>query len=192
MKAWSVCAEDATSYRSSVCLAAVTSPMPPSLQWGSTVLGSSETHIQTRWHSFGLLPTQSAWQAWGRGVPFFFSMLLNCVFIFAFFYWLPEKHAWTISLTRAVHWLACGNKGSSRREIDPTCNLMYWGLWFSCCLLRFTWWYQPCLVTSLSVLHAVCSCAFSGSSKLHDALMSLMLGSLCWPGSVYGCFCSFV
>lgn len=31
-------------------------------------------------------------------------------------------------------------------------------------------------------------CLFSGSSKLHDALMSLMLGSLCWPGSVHGFF----
>lgn len=130
-----------------------------------------------------------------RCLFFFFNVTklrFGFLLFFFFFYWLAEKHAWAISLTRAVHWLACGNKGLSRREIDPTCNLMYWGLWFSRCLLQFTWWYQPCLVTSLSVLHAVCSCAFSGSSKLHDALMSLMLGSLCWPGSVYGCFCSFV
>lgn len=50
MKAWSVYAEDATSYRSFVCLAAVTSPMPPLLQWDSTVPDSSEknTHMSTQ------------------------------------------------------------------------------------------------------------------------------------------------
>lgn len=40
---------------------------------------------------------------------FFFKSLPNCVFIFAF-YWLPGKHGWKVSRTRAVHWLACEYK----------------------------------------------------------------------------------
>lgn len=44
MKAWSVCAGDATSCRSSVCPAAATSLMPLSLHWDLTVLGSSKKH----------------------------------------------------------------------------------------------------------------------------------------------------
>lgn len=47
MKVWSVCAEDATSYRSFVCRAAVTSLMPPSLRWDSTVPDSSEKNPQS-------------------------------------------------------------------------------------------------------------------------------------------------
>lgn len=47
MKVWSICAEDATSYRSFVCLAVVTSLMPPSLLWDSTVPDSSEKNTHT-------------------------------------------------------------------------------------------------------------------------------------------------
>lgn len=102
MKAWSACAEDATSYRSSVCLAAATSPMPPSLQWGSTVLDSSETHIQTQGHSFIFIIHRISLAGMTTRV---FISLLNCVFIFAA-YVLQYQY---------VHCLACGNKRLGRQ-----------------------------------------------------------------------------
>lgn len=52
MKAWSVCAGDATSCRSSVCPAAATSLMPLSLHWDLTVLGSSKKHTSPNFKSY--------------------------------------------------------------------------------------------------------------------------------------------
>lgn len=130
MMAWSVCAEDATSYRSFVCLAAVTSLMPPSLQWDSTVPDSSEKNT----HTYKDIRTPTCFSIHKISLAGSVTTVICengiesslCISIFASF-WLPENvrihtksplhqccpstHFWTNTSKGTPHCLKLGKKG---------------------------------------------------------------------------------